>query len=388
VINRILLLNNVSPAGLARFPSERYEIGHDIAHPDAILVRSFDMRSMKIADSVKAVGRAGIGVDNIPVDALSARGIPVFNTPGANANAVKELVIAGLLLAARNIFAARDFVRGLDADPRAFDLAVEAGKKQFIGFELAGRTLGVVGLGAVGVEVANAALGLGMRVIGFDPAISVSRAWQLSSGVQQAASLEALLADADMVTLHAPLTPETRGLLDHRRLRLMRDRTVLLNFARAHLIDETALAEALESKTLLAYVTDFPTAAVRNHPSVVALPHIGASTVEAEASSVSMAVDRLKEYLEDGVIRHSVNYPDAVLARGPGSRIAIANANVPGVVGHLSTAIADAGLNISDMLNVSRGDFAYTLVDVEGVAPPGMFERVTAIEGVLSARLL
>jgi len=385
---RILLLNDISPAGLQRFAADRYQVGRDLDRPDAILVRSHDMHAMKIPDSVLAVARAGIGVDNIPVERFTLRGIPVFNTPGANANAVKELVIAGMLLAARRIAPAWDFVRGLQGDAAAVAAAVEQAKKQFAGFELAGRTLGVVGLGAVGAEVANAAVGLGMRVIGFDPAISVSRAWQLSSDVQQAGSLDTLFIDSDLVTLHVPLTEETRGMVGAPRLGLLREGGVLLNFARAGLVDDAALVEALDAGKLFAYVTDFPTPAVKDHPRVTALPHLGASTGEAEVSSVAMAADHLRDFLEDGVIRHSVNLPDAVLPRGAGSRIAIANANVPGVVGHVSTALAEAGLNIAEMLNTSRGEVAYTLVDVEGVTPPEVFARIAAIEGVLRARLL
>ena len=385
---RVLLLNEISPAGLQRFPADRYQVGRDIADPDAILVRSHDMHAMTLPPSVLAVARAGIGVDNIPVDRLSLRGIPVFNTPGANANAVKELVIAGLFLAARRIAPAWQFVRDLQGDAATVADAVEAAKKQFAGFELAGRTLGVVGLGAVGTEVANAAIGLGMRVIGFDPAISVARAWQLSSDVQQAGSLDTLFIDSDVVTVHVPLTTDTRAMVDARRLGLLRDGGVLLNFARAQLVDDDALLAALDSGRLFAYVTDFPTPRVKDHPSVTALPHIGASTAEAEVSSVVLAVDRLRDFLEDGVIRHSVNLPDAVLPRAPGSRIAIANANVPGVVGGISTALAEAGLNITEMLNTSRGEVAYTLVDVEGDTPPEVFQRISEIDGVLTARLL
>ena len=297
-------------------------------------------------------------------------------------------MIAGLFLAARRIAPAWQFVRDLQGDAATVADAVEAAKKQFAGFELAGRTLGVVGLGAVGTEVANAAIGLGMRVIGFDPAISVARAWQLSSDVQQAGSLDTLFIDSDVVTVHVPLTTDTRAMVDARRLGLLRDGGVLLNFARAQLVDDDALLAALDSGRLFAYVTDFPTPRVKDHPSVTALPHIGASTAEAEVSSVVLAVDRLRDFLEDGVIRHSVNLPDAVLPRAPGSRIAIANANVPGVVGGISTALAEAGLNITEMLNTSRGEVAYTLVDVEGDTPPEVFQRISEIDGVLTARLL
>jgi len=388
VTYRILVLDTISPAGLERFPKDRYAVGPDLERPDAVLVRSRDLHSMEIGESVKAVGRAGIGVDNIPVEALTARGVVVFNTPGANANAVKELVVAGLFLAARRITAAWDFVRGLAGDSAAVSEAVEQGKKQFIGFELTGRTLGVVGLGAVGGEVANAALALGMRVIGFDPALSVLGAWRLSSEVQQAGSLDTLFMDSEIVTIHVPLNDGTKGMVDARRIALMRQGAVLLNFARAQLVDDTAVVAALDRGHLAAYVTDFPTPAVKGHPLVTALPHIGASTAEAQASSVVMAADQLRDFLEHGAVRHSVNFPDALLARHQGSRIAIANENVPGVVGRISTALAEAGLNISEMHNGSKGDYAYTLVDVDGPVPPKVFEDIRRLGGVLSARLL
>ncbi|HEU0225597.1 MAG TPA: phosphoglycerate dehydrogenase, partial [Steroidobacteraceae bacterium] len=354
---------------------------------DAILVRSADMHAMEIPASVKAVARAGAGTNNIPVPALSQRGVPVFTAPGANANAVKELVLAGLFLAARHVCEAWDFVRGLKEEGEALETAVEQGKKRFVGRELPGRTLGVVGLGAIGVEVANAAHLLGMRVLGYDPQITVQRAWQLSSGVEQALSLDDLFARADFVTLHVPLVAETRAMVNAGRLQLLRQGATLLNFARAGIVDEDAVIAALESGKLSSYVCDFPSPRTRNHARVVALPHLGASTSEAEENCAMMVADTLRDFLENGNIRHSVNFPGAALPRVPGtSRIAIANSNVPNMVGQISTRLAEAGLNIADLLNKSRGEIAYTLIDVDGQVPAGLVDRIGGIEGVLNAR--
>ncbi len=386
---KILTLNNISIRGLERLPRDRYEIASEIGHPDAVLLRSADMHKMVIPDSVKAVGRAGAGVNNIPVASLSKRGIPVFNSPGANANAVKELVIAGMFLAARNICPAWGYVRALEGDDHAVEEAVEKGKKKFVGFELPGRTLGVVGLGAIGVEVANAALGLRMKVLGYDPQITVQRAWQLSSGVEQAVSLDDLFARSDLITVHVPLNDATRGLVNAARLRLMRKGGVILNFARAPIVDETAIIEALEQGRLQSYVCDFPSNAIRNHPRVVALPHLGASTDEAEENCAIMVADTVRDFLEHGNVRNSVNFPEVVLPRTiSGQRIAIANDNVPNMVGQISTCLATAGLNIADLLNKSRGELAYTLIDTDAEISADVFERMCRIEGVLSARIL
>jgi D-3-phosphoglycerate dehydrogenase len=386
---RILTLNNISVRGLERLPRERYEVASELGHPQAILVRSADMHSMDIPATVLAVGRAGAGTNNIPVARLSARGIPVFNAPGANANAVKELVVAGMLMAARNLCPAWAFVRDLPAGGEELERQVEAGKKRFVGFELPGRTLGVVGLGAIGVEVANAAHLLGMKVLGYDPQITVQRAWQLSSGVEQSVSLDDLFARSDMVTVHVPLLDATRGIVNAQRLGLMRPGGVVLNFARAGIVDEPAVLAALDAGTLSAYVCDFPSAANKDHPKVVALPHLGASTGEAEENCAMMVADTLRDYLENGNVRHSVNFPEAMLPRVPGThRIAIANSNVPNMVGQISTQLAAAGLNIADLLNKSRGELAYTLIDTDAPVPPGVLEGIARIGGVLSARLL
>ena len=386
---KVQTLNSISPKGLERLPRDRYEVAPEVGHPDAILVRSADMHAIQIPASVLAVGRAGAGTNNIPVSLLSQRGVPVFTAPGANANAVKELVLAGLFIGARHIGLALDFVRGLDQSGEELEMVVEQGKKRFVGHELPGRTLGVVGLGAIGVEVANAAHLLGMRVLGYDPQITVQRAWQLSSGVEQALSLEDLFARSHAVSVHVPLTDQTRGLVNAKRIGLMPDGGTVLNFARAAIVDEAAIVAALHSGKLGAYICDFPSAATRNVPGIVALPHLGASTSEAEENCAMMVVDTLRDFLEHGNIRHSVNFPEAALPRVPAtSRIAIANSNVPNMVGQISTRLAEAGLNIADLLNKSKGEVAYTLVDIDGKVPAGLVAKIGSIQGVLSARVV
>ena len=385
---KILTLNNIAVEGLRHFPRQRYEVASEITHPDAIILRSFNMHDMEIPETLAAVGRAGAGVNNIPTDAMSARGIPVFNAPGANANAVKELVIAGLLLAARNLCDAREHVKELQETGDALNKAVEAGKKKFVGFELPGKTLGVIGLGAVGVEVANVALALGMNVIGFDPKITVRRAWQLSAGVDQAETLDELFQHADVVTLHVPLVEETKDLVNRDRLALMPQGSVIINFARGGVADDAAVLAALDSSKLHTYVTDFPTAETIAHPNVVALPHLGASTAEAEENCAIMVAENVKDYLENGNIRHSVNFPELRLPRLDAWRITVANANVPNMVGQISTDLANAGLNIEDLLNKSIGDLAYTIVDVNGPVSDETMAELRSIEGVLALRNL
>jgi len=385
---KILTLNNISVTGLRRLPRQSYEVASEIGHPDAIMLRSYNMHDMEIPETVQGVARAGAGVNNIPVDALTKRGIPVFNAPGANANAVKELVVAGMLLAARNLCPGWQYVRELDESGPALNKLVESGKKKYVGFELPSRTLGVIGLGAIGVQVANTALSLGMRVIGFDPQITVRRAWELSSGVEQARSLDDLISRADMITVHVPLVDATHGLLNEERLSLTPQGTVLLNFSRGEIVDEQAALVALDSGHLRAYVTDFPTRAAIDHPGVIALPHLGASTNEAEENCAVMVANNLRAYLEDGVIRHSVNFPESDLPRMDAHRITIANANVPNMVGQISTALADAGLNIADLLNKSQGDIAYTIVDLDGAVPEPTLEGLRDIKGVLRVRNL
>ena len=386
---RILTLNNISPRGLERLPPGLYEVGPEVAEPDAILVRSAELDATAIPPSVRAIARAGAGVNNIPVAEMSRRGVPVFNSPGANANAVKELVLAGLLLAARNLGPAWLFTRALEGDDETIDREVERGKRQFVGFELPGRTLGVVGLGAIGVEVANSALALGMKVLGYDPQITVQRAWQLSASVEQALSLEDLFARAEAITVHVPLNEATTGLVNARRLALMKAGGTLLNFARAGIVDDAAVIGALDAGRLRGYVCDFPNNALKNHPKVITLPHLGASTGEAEENCAIMAADQLREFLENGNVRNSVNYPEAVLPRLPGTtRFSIANRNVPNMVGQISTALAMHRINIADLLNKSRGEYAYTLIDADGALGAEVLEEIRAIAGVLSARIL
>ena len=385
---KVLTLNNIAVAGLRRLPRERYEVASEIAHPDAIILRSHNMHDMDIPETVVAIGRAGAGTNNIPVDAMAARGVPVFNAPGANANAVKELAMAGLLLAARNICNASDYVKSLGETGDALNKAVEAGKKQFVGFELPGKTLGVIGLGAIGVQVANAALELGMKVVGFDPAITVRRAWQLSSGVEHAETLDQLFQHADAVTVHVPLIDATRNLVNRDRIALMNKGGTIINFARNGIVDNEAALAALDSGHLHAYVSDFPTPELIAHPKVVALPHLGASTAEAEENCAIMVAENVKDYLENGNIRFSVNFPECRLPRMDAYRITIANANVPNMVGQISTCLGDAGLNIEDLLNKSIGHLAYTIVDVNEPVTAEIESKLRGIEGVLTLRNL
>lgn len=385
---KVLTLNNIAESGLQQLPPDDYEVSSEISNPDAIILRSHNMHDMDIPDSVAAIGRAGAGTNNIPVEAMSARGVPVFNAPGANANAVKELAIAGLLIGARNICSAAEYVSELDESGEALDKAVEAGKKQFVGFELPGKTLGVIGLGAVGVVVANAALDLGMKVIGFDPKMTVRNAWQLSAGVVQAESIEELFQNADAVTCHVPLIEATKGLVTRECIALMNDGGMLVNFARGGVVDNEAVLDGLDSGKLHAYICDFPTPELIAHPKVVTLPHLGASTAEAEENCAIMVANNVRDYLENGNIRFSVNFPECRLPRMDAHRITIANANVPNMVGQISTCLAEAGLNIEDLLNKSIGELAYTIVDVNGPVSDETMERIRAIDGVLTLRNL
>lgn len=384
----VLTLNNISAAGLDRFPKELYQVGDDIREPDAILLRSYDMHEFPIPNSLMAVARAGAGVNNIPYRELAKRGIPVFNAPGANANAVMELTVTGMLMAARNVIAARDFAAGLEGDDETIKRKVEEGKRRFTGYELPSRTLGVIGLGAVGVKVANTALKLGMRVLGYDPEITVNRAWQLSSDVIEAASIDDLLRRADIVSVHVPLNELTRDLIDSRALGIMRQGATVLNFSREGIVNDDAVVAATVSGKLHAYVCDFPSRRLAGQPGVIALPHIGASTREAEDNCAIMVVDQLREYFEEGNIRNSVNFPEVVIPRNEGVRVALVNANVPNMLGQISTTLAEAGLNIIDMLNKSRGEIAYTLADVEGPIPQAVMKKLAAIDGVIAARSL
>lgn len=383
---QILTLNQISAQGLHRFPSERYTVGKAVDHPDAILVRSHNMLEMAIPASVKTIGRAGAGTNNIPVAQMSKRGVPVFNAPGANANAVKELVLAALLLAARNVLPALSYVAGLKSEGADLEQRVEDGKKQFAGVELPGRTLGIVGLGAVGGLVADTAIKLGMKVTGFDPEITVEGAWRLPSSVRKANTVEELLKHADYVTLHVPLVAATRHLIDHKRLAVMKHGAALLNFARDAIVDEDSVIAALRSHRLKYYLCDFPSAKLIAEPGVAALPHLGASTEEAEQNCAVMVVDQVREFLEHGTILHAVNFPDVEMPRESPYRVAIANANVPNMLGQISTTMARAALNIHNMVNKSRGEVAYTLVDVDSPIDAEVIRSIGAIEGVLAVR--
>ncbi len=384
---KILTLNAISAKGLARLP-QHYVVGGDVTEPDAILVRSASMHDMDIPATVQAIGRAGAGTNNIPVKKMSERGVPVFNAPGANANAVKELVIAGMLMGARNLVPALKFVDGLSGTDEAMHKATEAGKKQFAGFELPGRTLGLIGLGAIGSHIAEAAIRLGMNVVGFDPGITVDAAWRLPSQVKRAENVEDVLRVADFVSLHVPLIDGTRNLINVQRIGVMRPGAVLLNFAREGVVDNAAVVEALDTGKLHAYICDFPANALKGHAKVVALPHLGASTGEAEENCAVMVAVQVTDYLENGNILNSVNFPNVNLARESDYRLAIANANVPNMVGQITSALAAAGLNIHNMVNKSKGDMAYTLTDVDSAVSVEIIRQLSAIEGVLAVRYL
>jgi D-3-phosphoglycerate dehydrogenase / 2-oxoglutarate reductase len=384
----ILVLNQISASGLSRLPAETYRVGKDVADPVAILVRSADLHAMAIPASVRAIGRAGAGTNNIPVEAMSQRGVPVFNAPGANANAVKELVLAGMLLAARQIAPALRFVAALDTGVADLDQAVERDKKAFAGYELAGQTLGIIGLGKIGCLVADAAIKLGMNVLGFDPDITVDAAWSLPSQVRRATSVNEVLKQAQFVTLHVPLVETTRHLVNDANVGLMRPGAVLLNFSREGVVSDSAVLDALAARQLGQYVCDFPGAAIHGHPQVIALPHLGASTREAEDNCAVMVVDQLRDYLEHGNLANAVNFPQVSMARESAYRVAIANANVPNMLGQISTAMAQAGLNIHNMINKSRGGMAYTLVDVDSPVLPEVQAGLVAINGVLAVRYL
>ena len=386
---KILTYNNISRAGLDRLPDERYQVSSHIDNPDAILLRSFNLHDQPIPESLKAVGRAGAGVNNIPVAEYTQRGIPVFNAPGANSNAVAELVIAGMLLAARNIVPAIKFIHGLEGDEASINEQIEKNKKYFAGFEVSGKTLGVLGLGAIGVKVTNSAAALGLNTIGFDPFMSLESAWKLNAATVPATSIDDLVSRADFISLHIPLNDKTKNLFSKDHIERIKKGATLLNFSRAGVVDEAAVLEALDAGDLHAYVCDFPTPALINHPRAIVLPHLGASTEEAEDNCAAMVADQLREFLEHGSIRNSVNFPEVVVTpSGEGVRLGIANLNIPGVVGHISSVLGEAGLNILDLLNKSRGDYAYTLVDIHADAPFEILERIRAIDGVLSVRVI
>ena len=382
----IQVLNNISPLGLGKFSNETYDVSSSDENPDAILVRSAKMHDMEIGDSLKAVGRAGAGVNNIPLEKMSDKGVVVFNTPGANANAVKELVISSMLLASRNICQGWDYVNKLPL--QNLKTTVEDGKKQYSGSELPGKTLGIVGLGAIGVEIANAASMLGMDVIGYDPSISKKNAWKISSEVEEALSLEELFSRSDFVSFHVPLVDATKNLLDAKRISLLPEGCVIINMSRDGIVDEDELIKSLDSGKVKYYVTDFPIDEKKNHDRVIALPHLGASTSEAEENCAIMIAKQVKDYLEHGNIVNSVNFPDSKMPRAGEERLAITHRNVPNMVRQITKEIAEEGANIVDMLNKSRGDFAYTLIDIEKEIPKTVIENIKQVEGILKVRAL
>ncbi|MEK6244058.1 MAG: phosphoglycerate dehydrogenase [Pseudomonadota bacterium] len=382
----VLVLNPIAQVGLKRLPAERFSLVKESKSPDVILVRSQDMHGMKFDGNLKAVGRAGAGVNNIPVAELSKRGVPVFNAPGANANAVKELVVAGMLIAARNLAPALEFVSKLEGDD--LEKKVEAGKKAYAGVELPGHTLGVIGLGKIGSLVADAAIRLGMNVLGYDPDITVDAAWSLPSQVRKANSVEELLKASDFVTLHVPLVDKTRNLVNAKKIGQMRQGAVLLNFSRDGVVDDEAVLKALGAKRLRCYVTDFPSAELIGRPGVVALPHLGASTSEAEDNCAVMVADQVREYLEHGTMENAVNFPNAQMPRESPYRLAIANANVPNMLASISKAMGSRKINIHNMLNKSKQEMAYTLVDVDSPVPEAAIKELCAIKGVLAVRYL
>ncbi|HSW68913.1 MAG TPA: 3-phosphoglycerate dehydrogenase family protein [Gammaproteobacteria bacterium] len=385
---KIKILNTISHAGLNLFPREEYEVDTDIQDPDAILVRSHVMHTMSIPDSVKIIGRAGAGVNNIPVSEFTQRGIPVLNTPGANANAVKELVIAGMLLASRNICQASEYVRQLkNLDEKELDTKIENDKKQFSGFELMGKTLGVIGLGSIGVKVANAALGLGMNIIGYDPTITVGRAWELSSDVKQALSFEHLLRESDFISVHVPLNEDTKNLLGAIQFDLMKNNVVILNFSRDGIIDNAMLLQALQEHKVFSYVSDFPVPHLKDFPRVISLPHLGASTLQAEENCALMIVKQVREFLENGNISHAVNFPNVDMPRATGSiRLSIINENIPNMVAQISSKLAERKINIISLTNKSKDEMAYTLIDVNNDLDNALLNEMTKIKGIVRVR--
>ena len=384
----VLLLNPIAQVGLKRLPAERFSVVRESKSPDVILVRSADMHGMAFDTNLKAVARAGAGTNNIPIPALSALGVPVFNAPGANANAVKELVVAGMLMAARNLAPALDFVNRLDKSAKDLEKQVEGGKKAYAGIELPGHTLGIVGLGKIGSLVADAAIRLGMNVLGYDPEITVDSAWSLPSQVRKAHSVDELLRASDFVTLHVPLVEKTRHLVNAKNLKHMKAGAVLLNFSRDGVVDDEAALKSLAAKHLRCYVSDFPSAELIGRPGVLALPHLGASTAEAEDNCAMMVADQVREYIAHGTVENAVNFPNAQMPRESPWRLAIANANVPNMLASISTAMGRRKINIHNMLNKSRGDMAYTLVDVDSPVPEDALEDLRAIKGVLAVRYL
>jgi D-3-phosphoglycerate dehydrogenase / 2-oxoglutarate reductase len=391
-LKTIKTLNSIAETGLKVFNKDAFTIDNDAENPDAIVVRSFNMHSIEFGNNLKAIARAGAGVNNIPVDKCTEQGIVVFNTPGANANAVKEMVLTSLMASSRNLFAGVAWTKTLLGEGDQVPKLVEAGKKQFVGKEIKGKTLGVIGLGAVGALVANDALDLDMDVIGFDPFISVDTAWNLSRKVQRAMTIEQLFANADYITVHVPLTDDTRGMFNQATFSIMKQDVYILNFSRGELVNETDMEAALESGKVGQYITDFPNENVLKMKNTVPIPHLGASTTESEENCAIMAARQVKEYLETGNIKNSVNFPNASLPYTGKRRVAAFHKNVPNMVGQITLAISSYQLNIADMVNRSRGEYAYTMIDIDnkvnGDIIPGLVEKINQIEGIVTARII
>jgi len=383
---KVQIYNKIAKIGLSCFPEAYYDYSNDSNDPDIILLRSHDLHDEAIPDSVKAIGRAGAGTNNIPVESLTENGIPVFNTPGANANAVKELVIASMIIAARNICPAWAFASDLKGSQEELNTQAELGKKQFSGTELIGKTLGVIGLGAIGLEVANSALGLGMNVIGYDPVITVEQAWRLDTRVTRKEKLETLLQEADYVTVHVPLNEKTKNLLSTDKIKCMPQGATLLNFARAGIVDSNAVLSALNNNQLKAYINDFPTKELLSHEKNISLPHLGASTHQAEENCAVMIVRQIRDYLETGQITHSVNFPDVTMPWTSGTRLAIVNRNIPNMVGQISTLFGEHNINVIDLINKSKGEIAYTLIDIESSLNEALMQTLKNIDGIISVR--
>jgi D-3-phosphoglycerate dehydrogenase / 2-oxoglutarate reductase len=387
-MKKILTLNNISAQGLERLPREDYEVSSECSEPDAILLRSFKMHEMEIPSSLIAVGRAGAGVNNIPLDKMSERGVAVFNAPGANANAVKELVVAGMLLACRNLCQAWEYTTKLEGDDSVISKQVEEGKKKYVGYELPGRTLGVIGLGAIGVKVANAARSLGMKVIGYDPGISVKSAWNLSSDVKATSSVDNMMGKVDFISLHVPLIPATKNIINAERLATIKKGAVILNFSRDGIVDDQAVLDALDAGHLHAYVSDFPSNLLKGKKGVITLPHLGASTVEAEQNCAVMVAEQLKDYLENGNVTNSVNFPEVQMTRATDFRLTVVNENMPDMVGQISHVLGENSINIHHMVNESRNDIAYTVMDLNKTIDASVVDKIKQIKGVLAVRII
>lgn len=391
-VKTIKTLNNIAQSGLDVFNKDYFTIDNESENPDAIVARSYNMHSMEFGDKLKAIARAGAGVNNIPVDKCTEQGIVVFNTPGANANAVKEMVLTTLMASSRNLFAGIEWTKTLKDEGEQIPKLVEAGKKQFVGKEIKGKTLGVIGLGAIGALVANDALELDMDVIGFDPFISVDTAWNLSRNVQRAMTIEQLFAESDYITVHVPLTDNTREMFNEKTFSIIKPGVHILNFSRGELVNEADMEAALESGTVGKYITDFPNENVLKMKNAVAIPHLGASTRESEENCAVMAARQVKHFLETGNIKNSVNFPNASLPYTGKRRVTAFHKNVPNMVGQITLAISDYNLNIADMVNRSRGDYAYTMIDIDnkvnGDVIPGLEEKIRQIAGIVTTRII